>query len=152
MVKSRIFIIVWKTWKSSRHYTPSRTVWRIYASIKKDISTFWFSTGYFINEIKNIFSRVPIRHRNTRENLPQNTRLRNTRLTGSCSHFNFSFSPNVFYFLNCTCKYHTTLSAIVCQELKIQDPEMIPEHSKHFVLNGHSCQPILRLLKSVCCC
>ena len=51
--KNRISITVWKTWKSSRHYTPSRTVWRIYALIKKAaISTFYFSTGYFIKEIE----------------------------------------------------------------------------------------------------
>ena len=37
--------------------------------IKKAISTFLFSTGYFIKEIENIFSRVPIRYRNTRGSL-----------------------------------------------------------------------------------
>ena len=46
-------------------HTSSRTVWRIYALIKKAISKFLFSMGYFIKEIENIFSRVPIRYRNT---------------------------------------------------------------------------------------
>ena len=41
--KSRVPITVWKTWKGSRHYTPSWTVWRIYTSIKKAISTFYSS-------------------------------------------------------------------------------------------------------------
>ena len=66
MAKSRVSITVWN---GSRHYTPSRTpswtVWRIYSLIKKAISTLWFSKGYFIKEIENIFSRVPVRCRNT---------------------------------------------------------------------------------------
>ena len=43
LAKSRVSITVWKTWKGSRHYTPSHTpswtVWRMYALIKK---------GYFL--------------------------------------------------------------------------------------------------------
>ena len=64
LAKSRLSnsITVWKTWKNSRHYTPSWTVWRIYALVKKTISTFRmvFDMGYFIKEIENIFSRVYI--------------------------------------------------------------------------------------------
>ena len=73
MAKSRVSITVWKTWKGSRHYTPSqtssRTVWRIYALIKKAISTFYFSDGLFYKRNSKHFFRVPIRHRNTRGSL-----------------------------------------------------------------------------------
>ena len=69
MGKNRVSITICKTWKGSRHYTPSHTpsltVWRIYALIKKAISTFLFSAGYFIKEMENIFFRVLIRYRNT---------------------------------------------------------------------------------------
>ena len=47
----------------------NENVSRNYALIKKAISTFWFSKGYCIKEIENIFSRVPILYRNTRGNL-----------------------------------------------------------------------------------
>ena len=73
LAKSCVSITVWKTWKGSRHYTPSHTpswtVWRIYALIKKAIFTFYFSTGYFIKEIGNISPRVPVRYRNIRGSL-----------------------------------------------------------------------------------
>ena len=43
LAKSRVSITVCKTWKGSPHYTPSQapswTIWRIYALIKKIIST-----------------------------------------------------------------------------------------------------------------
>ena len=59
MAKSRVSITVWKTWKGSRHYTPFLNLRRIYTLIKKAISTFYLCTGYFINEIENIFSVFP---------------------------------------------------------------------------------------------
>ena len=37
---TRVSITVWKTWKGSRPYTPSRTIWSMYALMKKTISTF----------------------------------------------------------------------------------------------------------------
>ena len=44
VAKSCVYITVWKTWKGSRHYTPSHTpswtVWRIHALVKENISTF----------------------------------------------------------------------------------------------------------------
>ena len=63
MAKSRVSITVWKTWKGSRHYTPSHTPSRTVFHVLV------FCTGYFIKEIKNIFARVPIRCRNTRGSL-----------------------------------------------------------------------------------
>ena len=63
LAKSRVSITVWKTWKGSRHYTPSHTPSRTVFHVLV------FYTGYFIKETKNIFSRVPIRCRNTRGSL-----------------------------------------------------------------------------------
>ena len=70
-------------------------------------------TGYFIKEIENICSRVPIRYRNTRGPLRGGQSFVHEVWEGSCSHFNFSFSQtstrvsvtvwkheNFFYFLN----------------------------------------------------
>ena len=63
LAKSRVSITVWKTWKGSRHYTPSHTPsWTVFHVLV-------FCTGYFIKETKNIFSRVPVRCRNTRGSL-----------------------------------------------------------------------------------
>ena len=54
----------------SRHYTlsdtPSRTVWRIYALVKKTVST-----GYFIKETKKNHFRVPIHYINSRGSLKE---------------------------------------------------------------------------------
>ena len=74
LVKSRVSITVWKTWKGSRHYTPSHTpswtVWRIYASIKKAISTVLVFNGLFYKRNRKHFPPcVPIRYRDTRGSL-----------------------------------------------------------------------------------
>ena len=62
LAKTRVSITVWKTWKGSRHYTPSHkpswTVWREF--------TLWQISALFprFSFLWVIFSRVPIRYRN----------------------------------------------------------------------------------------
>ena len=63
-----------------------------YGELKKVISTFYFSTRHFIKEIENIFSRVPIRYRNTRGSLGKLQIARKRSPYGLLSHFYFSFS------------------------------------------------------------
>ena len=71
----------------SRNYTPShtpsRTVWRIYAPIKKTIFTFSVCTDYFVKEIENIiFAFLYVNE--TFVEVWENSKLRgNTRPVGS---------------------------------------------------------------------
>ena len=52
-----------------------------------------FYTGYFIKEIENIFSGVPIRCRNTRWSLRElEITWKHSPYGLACFHFNFSFS------------------------------------------------------------
>ena len=51
------------------HFIATSSRSRIYALIKKGISTFQFSAGYLIKEVENFVSRVHIRYRNTGESL-----------------------------------------------------------------------------------
>ena len=95
-------------------HTPSWTVWRIYALVKKTIST-----SYFIKEIENVFSRVPIRNGNTsgslgeREILPTFSQI-STRVYitvwkhGKCSLFlkwrgSFRYRVIIFFLLRVLC-------------------------------------------------
>ena len=78
MAKSRVYITVWKTWKGSRPIVRHRIRYAIMNSMdnlrfgKEDyfrILVFRLYAGYFIKEIENNFSRVPIRYRNIRGSL-----------------------------------------------------------------------------------
>ena len=66
LAKSRVSITVWKTWKGSRHYTPSHTpswtVRRIYALIKKvwvSLEIAWKHSSYIRAHVPTAISRSP---------------------------------------------------------------------------------------------
>ena len=81
-----VSITVCKTWKGSRHlYAIAYAVMNGMENLRFDKEGYFhvlvFYTSYFIKEIENIFSRVPIRCRRTRNCVKHSP-------YGSCSHFN----------------------------------------------------------------
>ena len=95
MAKGRVSITVWKTWKGSHHYTPSHIhhhEQNLHFGKEDYFHVLVFCTGYFIKEIENFFPVFPYVIETLVE-VWENSKLRgNTCPTGSCSHFNFSFS------------------------------------------------------------
>ena len=70
LVKSRVSITVWKTWKGSCHYTPSHMPsWTVYMeTLRFDEEDYFhvlvFCTGYVLKEIENISPVFPYSYRN----------------------------------------------------------------------------------------